>query len=808
MINGFCLESRFSDYSTVSAPYIELNPATFKIITGDNKEISKAKHSSGSLYQFFPYAILSGIDTICPDDTAYLSVRLVQGTPPWSFTYTINGKASQTISGINDKEYMLEAVKEGIYKLTSVKDSYRRGFVSGEGSVVHYPLSAAILSGLETVCEGQTATLRVDLNGTPPFMIKYRNNHSVTGTVSDILSSPGFFGVKSAGNYTLTAVADKYCTGTFSGSATVSLLPVPDVSIEGLGTAYSLGSDPVPVFGIPDGGFFTGEGLIVSNDTMFFLPSWAGTEDSPHKIGYSYQNPENGCIGRDSVMVDVLEVDADIIFPDNRSLFCFNEKPFNIRGFNANDVTGSFMISGGAGLTDNGDNTAIIDPSKLDGGEYEIIYSYYDKTWFEYTEKIDIEYVSPIWFIGFDRNSFCDNEDPVPLNGNVEEGIFHGNGVTGNTSMGFSFLPSSLDNNRDTVYYTYTTEHGCKRQVYEAVTIYSAPTIRFSYADSCITHDPQDSIRFINNTISKDSIISWDWDFDDIGSGQSNFSGLKHPKHLYTTAGTKYVKLIASTVRGCDATKESRINLGYKPKADFTWDTECYRPGQPILFSNQSKTDNGILEKFEWQVELADTLEIYESDSLSYLFQEPGDYFISLIVASNYGCSDRVTIPFSLRPVIRITENPYFEDFESGMNGWGSSLASEGEQNSWVFGKSENDFPLKDSVLNYCWFTRISQGVKEDSWVISPCFDFSDCTGPMIKFNGWRSFNQWRDGVVIQYSDNNGELWHNIGDLNDGIKWYNGYAIEGKPGGQSIGWSNIEDKGWTEMRHSLDSLKS
>ncbi|MBN2213710.1 MAG: T9SS type A sorting domain-containing protein, partial [Bacteroidales bacterium] len=28
------------------------------------------------------------------------------------------------------------------------------------------------------------------------------------------------------------------------------------------------------------------------------------------------------------------------------------------------------------------------------------------------------------------------------------------------------------------------------------------------------------------------------------------------------------------------------------------------------------------------------------------------------------------------------------------------------------------------------------------------------------------------------------------------------------PGGQSIGWSNIEDKGWTEMRHSLDSLKS
>jgi hypothetical protein len=77
---------------------------------------------------------------------------------------------------------------------------------------------------------------------------------------------------------------------------------------------------------------------------------------------------------------------------------------------------------------------------------------------------------------------------------------------------------------------------------------------------------------------------------------------------------------------------------------------------------------------------------------------------------------------------------------------------------------------------------------------------------PMIKLNAWRSFNQLRDGVVMQYSDNNGKEWHNIGDLNDGIKWYNEYSIQSLPGGQSIGWSNITDNGWIEMRHNLDSL--
>jgi hypothetical protein len=819
LINGFCFGAESDYHSPESDNIIELNTISYHesdniietntnsnhISIRDFPENNRMKNSFNGLYQFFPYAVISGIDTICPGETAFLSVRLIQGTPPWSFTYTINGKNKLTISGINHTEYMLEAVQEGVYKLTSVRDSKRNGIVSGEGRVVYYPVPTAVLSGGGAVCEGVSAILRVDLTGTPPFRIKYRNNNSVSGTVDNIHSSPGFFGVKAAGYYTLTEVSDKQCKGTYSGSATVSLLPAPEVSIVGLGTAYSIDSDPVPVFGTPEGGVFTGEGLIISNDTIFFLPSWAGTEDSPHKILYSWQDPGNGCIGKDSVMVDVLEAQADIIFPENKTLFCFDDLPFTIRGLNVNNVIGNFIISDDEGLIDNGDNTATINPSELDEGEHEVIYRYFDKTWFEYTETFDIEYVNQIWFIGFDRNSFCDNEDPIPLMGNVEEGIFQGNGVTGNITMGFSFLPSLVENTRDTIYYTYTTEHGCRRQVFEAIILNPAPTIRFNHIDSCITNDQGDSVRFVNFTISTDNIVTWYWDFDDIGSGQDNFSNLENPLHLYTTAGTKYVKLSAATDKGCIASKELRINLGYKPKADFSWNSECFQPNQPVLFSNRSETDIGILEKFEWQIQLADTFEIYNSENLSYVFPDSGDYNMSLRVESNYGCADTVTIPFSLRPIIHIKDHPYYEDFEAGPNGWGASLVSKGEWNSWVFGKSESDFPGMESGMNY-WFTNISQGVKEQSWVVSPCFDFSNCIGPMIKLSGWRSFNQLRDGVVMQYSDNNGKEWYNIGDLNDGIKWYNEYAIQGKPGGQSIGWSNIRDNGWIEMRHNLDSL--
>ncbi len=43
--------------------------------------------------------------------------------------------------------------------------------------------------------------------------------------------------------------------------------------------------------------------------------------------------------------------------------------------------------------------------------------------------------------------------------------------------------------------------------------------------------------------------------------------------------------------------------------------------------------------------------------------------------------------------------------------------------------------------------------------------------------------------------------------LNDGINWFNSYAISGDPGGQKIGWADIQENDWMESRHDLDMLK-
>jgi hypothetical protein len=138
------------------------------------------------------------------------------------------------------------------------------------------------------------------------------------------------------------------------------------------------------------------------------------------------------------------------------------------------------------------------------------------------------------------------------------------------------------------------------------------------------------------------------------------------------------------------------------------------------------------------------------------------------------------------------------------MNGWVSHKSKTSEANSWKFGQPTEGF-IGAVGLN-AWYTDIDNTKVEDSWISSPCFDFTGITKPMIKMDMWRIFDQNRDGAVLQYRTNNEDNWYNIGDLNDGINWYEAYSIDGKPGGQSIGWSNIRDSKWTEARHHLDQL--
>ena len=672
-------------------------------------------------------------------------------------------------------------------------------------------LPTASITGTASICRGTGTQLIITLTGVSPWQVTYSDGIN-TSSINNI--SSGYYALTvspaTSRTYTIVNVTDgNGNTNTGTGSATVSVKPLPEVSITGLNPAYSVTSDPVPLTATPGGGTFSGPGVFSS--TAMFYPNVAGTAGSPHAIIYTYTDGNTSCTNRDTAMVSVIEAQGVIQFPDNDYFFCDYDPKVIITGANLVNDTGSFAITGGKGLTDMGDNTAVINPSVLATGTYTVSYTYFDGDHLTIYQKIEVEHLNDATISSLNDLSYCTNESPVSLTGNLAAGIFSGSGVTGSVSNGFSFNPSIAAPGNDTIRYAYTSAHGCSTSTYKVVQVHPSPRVHFSIDNSCISELLSDSVHFFNQTVSQDSVTSWSWTFGDIGSGLSNYSTRKNPSHRYSLAGQKNIVLTANTSQFCSAKLDTIIDLGDKPLASFSWETECYHQGQSIKFTNHSTSINPVTSN-QWIFHKNPGLDVFYTTDVNYTFPSQDSYNVDLIVETNKGCRDSVSQTIYLRQTITLQDSSYSEGFESGKNGWLAEAKQGTEINSWFFGTPNGQIIDHAASGTKSWFTDIANRYQaEQSWVTSPCFNFSGTKRPMISMDIWRSFDRNSDGTVLQYSTDEGKTWSNVGAINDGINWYNSFEISNGPGGQQVGWTGNEtfspDDDWVNARHKLDNLK-
>ncbi|MEZ4959780.1 MAG: gliding motility-associated C-terminal domain-containing protein [Saprospiraceae bacterium] len=183
-----------------------------------------------------PMATISGSGSFCAGVTANINLTInVTGTGPWDVGYSLNGGAPTMVT-IQTSPYTLQVSQAGTYTITSVSGGGNcPGTFSGTATVTENPAPTATLSGNGSICQGsgQQFPLNIALTGTAPWTVNWQVGANAQAPLT-INASPFTLniGQSQAGSISLTGVTDgNQCTGTVSGTGTVTINTAPTVSM-------------------------------------------------------------------------------------------------------------------------------------------------------------------------------------------------------------------------------------------------------------------------------------------------------------------------------------------------------------------------------------------------------------------------------------------------------------------------------------------------------------------------------------------------------------------------------------------------
>lgn len=156
-----------------------------------------------------------------------------------------------------------------------------------------------------------------------------------------------------------------------------------------------------------------------------------------------------------------------------------------------------------------------------------------------------------------------------------------------------------------------------------------------------------------------------------------------------------------------------------------------------------------------------------------------------------------------------ISTFPYYEDFETGQNGW---TINNGPVGTWAFGTpAKTTINSAASGSNAFVTGGLGTGTYlngDNSYVEGPCFDFTNVCDPVVSLNVWWNAEFSWDGMNIFTSIDGGTTWQLVGNMGDQVNWYTDNSVAGAPGGSQIAWSGRSSTsngsgGWVNARHHL-----
>ncbi|MES2331316.1 MAG: hypothetical protein V4539_17060 [Bacteroidota bacterium] len=272
----FCAGNSIVLSSTPAAAYLwntgatgsSINVSTagnFNVTATDNNGCQSTSNTITTFVNALPGASIAGSTSVCQNGASpSVTFSGSAGTAPYTFSYRINGGSVQTVttSGGNSVSVSVPTGSAGIftYSLVSVSESSSTGCsgsASGSATVVVNPLPSASISGNNIVCQNSAApsiTL-TGANGMAPYTFVYRINGGAAQTVATTSGNSVAVSVPtgSSGVYTFSLVSvsdasNTACSNTASGSASITVNPLPGATISGTTSVCQNSASPFIMF--------------------------------------------------------------------------------------------------------------------------------------------------------------------------------------------------------------------------------------------------------------------------------------------------------------------------------------------------------------------------------------------------------------------------------------------------------------------------------------------------------------------------------------------------------------------------------
>ena len=255
-----------------------------------------------------------------------------------------------------------------------------------------------------------------------------------------------------------------------------------------------------------------------------------------------------------------------------------------------------------------------------------------------------------------------------------------------------------------------STDMGCTDTITDSLQVQPSPIGSFVSDSVCLN---EFSTMVDVSNVEFGTIVTWDWIVDGV-----SIDTLSNTSFVFNSDSLQPITLVVTSSYGCIDTVTQEVLIYPLPNNIYSYEGFCEE--DDVLFTDESTISSGQIVAWNWNYGNGDSSNVQNP---SYGFGEWGDYNVTLITTSDYGCSDTIEQNITISPnpsaefsmssnITQVLDPIYFTDesIDASQWGWdfGDSIGTSTDQNpdyAWnnfstytVFLTITNDFGCTDTV--------------------------------------------------------------------------------------------------------------